>query len=76
MIHQLARIRKSDTAFIFVCPKCKTRPEQAPGSQNKDQLPYVWLCKKCGGRVLAEWLTLEDRDNELSDFAKRVKILE
>jgi hypothetical protein len=75
MIHELAGIKKSDTIVVFVCPTCKTPPQEAFGAQNKDQLVYLWICEKCGGRVLAEWLTIEDKDNDLRVFAKHVKIV-
>jgi hypothetical protein len=74
MIHELAGIKSGDKV-IFVCPSCRRPPEAAYGAQNKDQLVYVWICWRCGGRTLAEWLTTGDREKELRDFAQRVKIL-
>ena len=75
MIHDLAGIKVKDGKVIFVCPNCRRPPEEGIGAQNKDELVYVWICWNCGARTLAEWLTLADRDSELRDFAKRVKLL-
>ena len=74
MIHELAGI-KSGEKVIFVCPGCGRPPEEAYGAQNTDQLVYVWMCWRCGGKTLAEWLTIEERDQQLLEFAHRVKIL-
>jgi hypothetical protein len=75
MISKLAGIKKSETTVVFVCPTCKTPPDEAFGAQNKKQLVYVLICWKCGGQVLAEWATIEERDKELREFATRVQTL-
>jgi hypothetical protein len=74
MIYELAGLRTNkDTTVVFVCPQCLIVPNLAFGSQNADQLVRVLMCPKCG-RVLAEWTTVQERDNELSAFAKKVQI--
>lgn len=57
----------------FVCSKCGSIPENAYGAQNRDQLVYMLVCSnlKCN-RVLGEWVTAAERDEELRAFAKRV----
>jgi hypothetical protein len=74
VIDGLMGVKNEKGTFVFVCGKCGAFPEQAYGAQNKDQLAYVLLCAKCG-RVFGEWLTIEARDNDLREFAKRVKLL-
>jgi hypothetical protein len=66
-------VKNEKGTVVFVCGKCGSFPEQAYGAQNKDQLAYVLLCAKCG-RVFGEWATIEARDNDLREFAKRVKL--
>jgi hypothetical protein len=72
MIQDLSLLKAADGKAIFVCPTCQTPPPDAYGAQNKDQLVYVWICWKCGGKTLAEWPTLEEKDKELREFAKRL----
>jgi hypothetical protein len=74
MIDGLAGVKNDKGTVVFVCSKCRTFPDQAYGAQNKDQLAYILMCPKCG-RIFGEWTTIEERDNELREFAKRVRLL-
>ena len=73
MLDGLMGVKNEKGTIVFVCGKCGRFPEQAYGAQNKDQLAYVLMCGKCG-RVFGEWTTIEARDNELQDFAKKVTL--
>jgi hypothetical protein len=48
--------------------------DHAYGAPNKDQLVYMLVCQKCG-RTLGEWVSTEQREKELREFAKRVELL-
>ena len=74
MIDGLAGVKNDKGTVVFVCSKCGVFPDQAYGAQNKDQLAYILMCSKCG-RIFGEWTTIEERDKELREFAKRVKLL-
>ena len=74
MIDGLAGVKNSVGAIVFVCSKCRTYPDHAYGAPNKDQLAYLLVCQKCG-RTLGEWVSTEQREKELRDFAKRVELL-
>ena len=74
MIDGLAGVKNYKGTVVFVCSQCGVAPDQAYGAQNMDQLAYMLVCPKCT-RILGEWATIEERDRELRDFAKRVKLL-
>ena len=74
MIDGLAGIKNYKGTVIFVCSRCGVAPDEAHGAQNTDQLVYILICPKCT-RILGEWATLEERDTELREFAKTVKLL-
>lgn len=74
MIEGLGGVKNEKGTVVFVCSKCRAFPEQAYGAQNRDQLAYLLICPQCA-RILGEWATIEDRDRELREFAKLVKLL-
>jgi len=74
MIDGLAGFPTDKGTVVFVCGKCRMPPMQAFGAQNKDQLVHLLICPKCQ-RTLGEWSTIQERENELRDFAKKVEIL-
>jgi hypothetical protein len=74
MIDGLAGVKNSAGTIVFVCSKCRTYPDHACGAPNKDQLVYMLVCQKCG-RTLGEWVSTEQREKELREFAKRVELL-
>ena len=74
MIDGLAGVKNSSGTIVFVCSKCRTYPDHAYGAPNKDQLVYMLVCPKCG-RTLGEWVSIEAREKELREFAKRVEPL-
>jgi hypothetical protein len=74
MIDGLAGVKNSAGTIVFVCSKCRTYPDHAYGAPNKDQLVYMLVCQKCS-RTLGEWVSTEQREKELREFAKRVELL-
>jgi hypothetical protein len=58
MIYNLTVIQTKDGKNIPVCATCKEPQQHANGAQNRDQLPYVLSCLKCGGKTLAEWVNV------------------
>ncbi|HXA76814.1 MAG TPA: hypothetical protein VNV41_06735 [Candidatus Acidoferrales bacterium] len=74
MIDGLAGVRNSAGTIVFVCFKCRTYPDHAYGAPNKEQLVYMLVCSKCG-RTLGEWISIEEREKELLQFAGRVELL-
>jgi hypothetical protein len=74
MVDGLGGVKNDKGTVVFVCGKCGSFPEQAYGAQNTDQLVHILMCTK-HGRVFGEWATIEARDNELREFAKRVKLM-
>ena len=72
MIDGLTGFPTEKGTVVFVCGKCGIPPENAFGAQNKDQLVYLLICPRCQ-KTLGEWLTVQDRENELRDFAKKLK---
>ena len=74
MIDGLAGVKNSAGTIVFVCSKCRTYPDHAYGAPNADQLVYMLVCSKCG-RTLGEWISAEEREKELREFAKRVELL-
>ena len=74
MIDGLAGVRNSAGTIVFVCSKCRTYPDHAYGAPNKDQLVYMLVCSKCG-RTLREWISIEEGEKELREFARRVELL-
>jgi hypothetical protein len=74
MIDGLAGAKNSAGTVVFVCSKCRTYSSHAYGAPNRDQLVYMLVCPKCG-RTLGEWISVEDRERELLEFAGRVELL-
>ncbi|HXP69805.1 MAG TPA: hypothetical protein VOA88_11020 [Candidatus Dormibacteraeota bacterium] len=74
MIDGLAGIKSGKGTVVFVCSKCRVVPDNALGAQNKGELVYMLICSKCGA-ALAEWDTIEAREKELREFAKKVELL-
>lgn len=72
MIYELAGVQHDDKTVVFICPQCLVVPNQALGAQNREQLVYAWICPVCN-RTLAEWVELEERENELRAFAAKVQ---
>jgi hypothetical protein len=71
MINKLSVLPMGGARVKFVCPECLVVPEEAVGAQNRAELVYLWICPQCQ-KLLAEWLTIQERDRELLDLAKRV----
>jgi hypothetical protein len=69
MIEGLKGSPTDSGTIIFMCVKCKVRPENAFGARDKDQLVYVLICPNCS-RILGEWASVEERDSELREVAK------
>ncbi len=60
---------------LFSCdPNAGPTPTMHMAHRNADQLVYMLVCSKCG-RTLGEWISAEEREKELRDFAKRVELL-
>jgi hypothetical protein len=74
MLDGLGGVKNDKGTVVFVRRKCGSFPEQAYGAQNTDQLVHILMRTKCG-RVFGEWAAIEARDNELREFAKRVKLM-
>jgi len=74
MIDGLKGLPTAKNTVVFVCAKCGIPPENAFGSQNKDQLVYLLICPKCQ-KTLGEWLTVQNREEEFRAFARKVEIL-
>jgi len=74
MIDGLAGIKSGKGTVMFVCAKCRLVPDHAIGAQNKSELVYMFVYRKCGA-TLGEWDTLEARGQELRDFAAKVQLL-
>ncbi len=74
MIDGLAGVKNSVGRIVFVRSKCRTYPDDAYGAPNAEQLVYLLVCSKCG-RTLGEWISIEERQRELRDFARRVELL-
>lgn len=74
MIDGLMGLPTSKGTVIFVCGKCLLPPEQAFGAQNKNQLVYLLVCGKCQ-RILGEWASTQERDDELRAFATKVELV-
>ena len=65
-------VKTTKGTVVFVCAKDGTCPDNMYGATDKAELVYVLMCSKCG-RVLGEWMTIEDREKELRAFAEKVK---
>jgi hypothetical protein len=74
MIDGLMGLPTSKGPVVFVCRTCGVPPEHAFGAQNKAQLVYLLICPKCQ-KILGEWLTIQNREDELRDFATKVEII-
>jgi len=74
MIDGLAGIKSGKGTVVFVCAKCRLIPGSALGAQDREKLVYMLVCTKCGA-TLAEWMTIEEREKELREFARKVELL-
>jgi hypothetical protein len=74
MIDGLMGVKTDKGTVVFVCAKCGRYPDNMYGTQNKAELVYVLMCEKCG-KVVGEWATVEQREEELRAFAAKVKLL-
>ena len=68
----LSGMKARNGTIIFICSTCKVPSIFTFGAKDDGVLVYMMLCQKCG-IVLAEWNSLEERGNELSEFAKSLK---
>jgi hypothetical protein len=73
MIDGLMGHPTANNTIVFVCGNCGIPPENAFGSQNKDQLVYLLNCPKCQ-KTLGEWVTIQNQEEELRAFARKVEI--
>jgi hypothetical protein len=67
----LTAIRDKTGQITFICSKCRGAAEPAPGSQDKDQLPYLMVCTKCGA-ILGEWAFKDERAAAIDALAVKV----
>jgi hypothetical protein len=74
MIDGIAGIKSGRGTVVFVCSKCRVIPDNALGEQNKGELVHMLICPKCSA-TLGEWLTTEEREKELREFARKVELL-
>jgi hypothetical protein len=70
MLYDLTVI-KSKGGTTFVCGFCNVPGVPALGATDKAELRHLLICSKCS-RTMGEWLTLEDREKELGDFAAKL----
>jgi hypothetical protein len=63
-------VRQTDTdIYLFLCSKCESILQSHFGARrNKLQLVPILVCPSCK-RIAGEWLTEQDRNNELTAFA-------
>lgn len=61
---------KRDGGIIFICATCHLPGMAALGATDKAELRHLLICSSCQ-RTLGEWLTIEEREAELKDFANR-----
>jgi hypothetical protein len=71
--NHLSGMKARNGTLIFVCSTCKTPPNFTFGSQHHGELVNLMLCPKCG-LVLGEWNSIAARDDELSEFAKTLRL--
>jgi hypothetical protein len=63
---------KTKTGTIFACSNCQTPGVEAKGASDQRQLQYLLICPKCS-RTLGEWVSAEQRDKELREFAAKLE---
>jgi hypothetical protein len=71
-IQKLTVILKANGDVEFSCPQCHGIALPAIGAQDKDQLVYLMVRSKCG-IGLGEWLTAEERNQDLKAFAAKAR---
>jgi NMD protein affecting ribosome stability and mRNA decay len=71
MLDELMVSPTDSGTYIFLCAKCRALPEYAFGAKNKGELVYILVCSNCT-HILGQWATIEERDRELREFAKKI----
>ena len=64
-------VLKTEKITMFVCPACKAPTMPTLGVTDRPDLRHLLICSKCF-RTLGEWLTLDERDKEMRDFAAKL----
>jgi hypothetical protein len=64
-------VLRTKTGVGFVCPKCRVAGFEALGATDRGALFHLLICSRCG-ETLGEWESIEEREKELLDFAKRL----
>jgi len=72
MINGLTCVKDDHGGVEFMHAECGAIADRATGAQNKDELPWLMICSKCG-TPLGEWPTETAREEELEAFAERTK---
>lgn len=73
MIYKLSGLKNPDSSTVtLVCPECRVVPNKAFGRHDKAELVRTLVCPKCQ-KILAEWITVADMNQELADFEKEIR---
>jgi hypothetical protein len=68
MLDELMVSPTDSGTYIFLC---RALPDYAFGAKNKGELVYILVCSNCT-HILGQWATIEERDRELREFAKKI----
>ena len=68
--NHLSGMRARSGVVMYVCSTCKVAPNFLFGAEADGELVYLLICPKCE-IGLGEWKTMDARDLELREFARR-----